>query len=230
MATGRAPAGFTLLELLVVISIIAILASMLMSGIKIARTSALATKCCSNLRQLMTGCEGYAADQEGALPPAMIDYPAGGDVFWFGLLGPYVEAANNDSGSYAALRQGSVVWGCPVYTKNPSILWACGYGMNMWPREPECTVPGGGTRFTNYQIPGQTTTGYGLYVTVYQAQLTKPSTRPLFSDGKTWELAAGINSAGDTPVRHRDRLGVAYCDGHVELDTPTLLRSQRDNP
>jgi prepilin-type N-terminal cleavage/methylation domain-containing protein/prepilin-type processing-associated H-X9-DG protein len=222
--------GFTLIELLVVISIIAILASMLMSGVKLARSAAQSTACCSNLRQLMLGSEGYAADQEGALPPSMIDVPSGADTFWFGLLGPYVEAASNDSGTFGVLRQSSVVWGCPSYVRNSSILWACGYGMNMWPREPERTTPGGNTRFTNYQIPGQTTTAYGLYVTITQAQLTRPASRPLFGDAKTWELPAGITSAGDTTPRHRGRLGVAYADGHVDLTTPTDLRSQRDNP
>ena len=230
MTRSPARVGFSLIKLLVVISIIAILASLLMAGVGIARSSALSLKCTSNLRQLLIGSETYCADQEGALPPSMIDLPAGVDTFWFGLLGPFVDAATDDSGSFTVLRQRSIVWGCPAYRKDPAVLYSCGYGMNMWPREPERTVAGGGTRFTNYQIPGVGTSIYGLYTIIFQAQLTHPSTRPLYGDSRTWELPGGINSLGDTSPRHRGRLGVAYCDGHVELVTPTLLRSQRDNP
>lgn len=230
MGSNRERTGFTLIELLVVVSVIAILASLLMSGIGIARSAALSTKCTSNLRQIALGGEGYAADQDGALPPSMIDLPSGADTFWFGLLGPYVEAASDDSGSFNVLNQGSVLWGCPTFKKNPAILWTCGYGMNMWPREPERTVPGGNVRFTNYQIPGSPVTSYGLYAAIHQAQLTHASTRPLYGDSRTWELPPGISSAGDTSARHRGRLAVAYADGHAELVTATTLRSQRDNP
>lgn len=230
MCRNRVETGFTLIELLVVVSIIAILASLLMSGVNLVRSAALSTTCSSNLRQILLASEGYTTDQDGALPPSMIDLPAGADTFWFGLIGPYAEAARDDSGTFNALNQGSVIWGCPSYKKNPAILWACGYGMNMWPREPERTVPGGGTRFTNYQVPGSAVSGYGLYATIYQAQLTHAANRPLYGDSKTWELPPGVTSAGDTPARHRGKLAVAYCDGHAELVTATALRSQRDNP
>ena len=226
MLTSTARTAFSLIELLVVISIIAVLASMLMAGVKLARSAALSTKCCANLRQLAAGSEGYSADQEGMLPPAMIDYSSGPDIFWFGLLGPYVEAATNDSGSFTVLKQSSIVWGCPAYKKDPAVLYTCGYGMNMWPREPERVVTGGSTRFTNYQLVGFTTSTYGLYVTIHQAQLSHTASRPLYGDSRTWELP---NGAGTTP-RHRDKLGVAFCDGHVELLTPAQLLSQRDNP
>ena len=230
MRTNRVETGFTLIELLVVVSIIAILASLLMSGVGLVRSAALSTRCSSNLGQILLAGEGYAADQEGALPPSMIDVTAGADTFWFALIGPYAEAARDDSGSFNSLSQGSVIWGCPAYRKDPAILWACGYGMNMWPREPERTVPGGGTRFTNYQIPGSPVSGYGLYATIFQAQVSHAATRPLYGDSKTWELPPGVSSAGDTPARHRGKLAAAYADGHTELVTAATLRSQRDNP
>ncbi len=54
--------GFTLIEILVVIVIIAILAAMLLPAISGARQRAHRTVCLNNLRQLMTAFEMYAED------------------------------------------------------------------------------------------------------------------------------------------------------------------------
>ena len=60
--------GFTLFELLVVISIIALLAAMLMPAIKLVRTAAYRASCQSNLRQMHLGLASYAEDFS-VLPP-----------------------------------------------------------------------------------------------------------------------------------------------------------------
>jgi prepilin-type N-terminal cleavage/methylation domain-containing protein len=60
--------GFTLVELLVVISIIALLASFLLPGLSRAREYAYLTTCKNNLRQTAIGFLIYAADNNGELP------------------------------------------------------------------------------------------------------------------------------------------------------------------
>ena len=55
--TGKA---FTLLELLIVSSIIAVLAALLMPSIKMVRVAAQSAGCLSNLRQLGMGLLAYA--------------------------------------------------------------------------------------------------------------------------------------------------------------------------
>jgi prepilin-type N-terminal cleavage/methylation domain-containing protein/prepilin-type processing-associated H-X9-DG protein len=62
--------GFTLVELLVVIGIIAVLVSILLPTLGRARRAAQVTKCLSNIRQLSVAVNGYMAENRGTLPEA----------------------------------------------------------------------------------------------------------------------------------------------------------------
>src|SRR5687767_14593765 len=68
--------GFTLVELLVVIGIIAVLISILLPVIGRVRRQALRTKCTSNLRQLVTAMTVYAGDNKGGWYTDTADYGA----------------------------------------------------------------------------------------------------------------------------------------------------------
>lgn len=60
--------GFTLVELLVVISIIALLMSVLMPALSRAREQARAMKCASSLKQMGLGWQMYADENDGYFP------------------------------------------------------------------------------------------------------------------------------------------------------------------
>ena len=75
--------GFTLLELLVVVSIITMLLSMMLPSLRSAREKSRQTKCLSNLRQLNVGWQLYCQNNDDRLPSPH----TGGTADWIDALG-----------------------------------------------------------------------------------------------------------------------------------------------
>jgi prepilin-type N-terminal cleavage/methylation domain-containing protein/prepilin-type processing-associated H-X9-DG protein len=72
---GGAPAaGFTLVELLVVVSIVALLLSILLPSLRGAREEAKAAVCASNIRQIALANLGYAVEYHGRFCPGARDF------------------------------------------------------------------------------------------------------------------------------------------------------------
>jgi prepilin-type N-terminal cleavage/methylation domain-containing protein len=68
--------GFTLMELLVVVAIIAVLAALLLPVLARAKSTAQRAVCGNNLRQIGIGIRMYAEDSSDAFPPATNQPPA----------------------------------------------------------------------------------------------------------------------------------------------------------
>lgn len=123
--SDRARRGFTLVELLVVIGIIAVLVALLLPSLNKARQQAQTAKCLSNLREIGHGIQMYAAETNGFLVPGWIqeggpdDDGAGGpgrDNYATILVGMKYLTAPNRRGPTGDDDAGSVidsVFRCP---------------------------------------------------------------------------------------------------------------------
>jgi prepilin-type N-terminal cleavage/methylation domain-containing protein/prepilin-type processing-associated H-X9-DG protein len=182
-ATGRR-AGFTLVELLVVIGIIALLISILLPALSAAQRSGRSIKCSSALRQIGTAFNMYAIEFKGYWPPAVHAksstlYPINDEIRWPDLLAKYVSGAQIEKADdINKIRQNSVIWGCPEWAKalenddtNPTDKVRVGYGMNAYPMYFDDYSPANMATIQNSQ---------GRYIK--QIEWRKPTDRGLIID------------------------------------------------
>lgn len=96
--------GFTLIELMIVIAIIAILAAILVPNFVKARAQGQLTSCKSNLKNIGTACEMFAADHNGRYPVQASDLNVPANANTSAYLQRFPECplnANNGQGDYS---------------------------------------------------------------------------------------------------------------------------------
>ena len=124
MAPRRARRGFTLVELLVVVAIIALLLGILLPALSKARDIARTTVCTSNSRQLVVALVQYSVEWKAKYPPN-INVPANQQEYWHDeeRIGRYLpQMAELDSGTI-----GGGVFACPEDRDSGRT-----YAMNLW--------------------------------------------------------------------------------------------------
>jgi prepilin-type N-terminal cleavage/methylation domain-containing protein len=87
--------GFTLLELLIVIAIVAVLIGLLLPAIQAARDAAARVQSSNNLRQILLGMHQYADDHGGQLPQCNGDWPPNGRDTLLKCVMPYHDEGAN---------------------------------------------------------------------------------------------------------------------------------------
>ena len=136
--------GFTLVELLVVIGIIAALIALLLPALTNARRQAARLKCAASLAQIGHAVAMYANDFKGRIPVAWNEprpgWPTG--FHWYAHLAPYLSGGVTEDG-FVAARSSSVLWGCPAWdgliepTGPPwGECWNTGYTYSALPLAP----------------------------------------------------------------------------------------------
>jgi len=206
--------GFTLVELLVVIGIIAVLISLLLPALQKARQSALRVSCLSNMRQCVMEMHLYALANRDRIP---IGYDwsdkTRSNVLWetvsFNPYGTYSQLGFLYAAGY---MQSPSIWYCPaelydmreMYNQRPYPDWS---RYNAWPP---------GTYSNNV-----TRMGYWARPTTYwsntwtPATLNKyiPSTVPHLSRLKSLALLDEGYQKVPIQRRHGKGMNVAYADG-----------------
>jgi prepilin-type N-terminal cleavage/methylation domain-containing protein/prepilin-type processing-associated H-X9-DG protein len=135
--------GFTLVELLVVIGIIAVLIGILLPALQAARRQATTVQCLSNLRQLGLGITMYVNENKGTYPQPFNDgdlsTAAGASALWFNAVDPYLQRQMLDTSSGAAAKRNyTLLKQDPVYFsfgENTAVTGGNGsrtYKMNLW--------------------------------------------------------------------------------------------------
>lgn len=239
----RRRVGFTLVELLVVICIIAVLMAMLLPALARARKSALRAACASNLRQVVVGLIGYAGEHKGRFPaPAMSWFPQKEDwIHW--------EPTRD-------IRDSRLL---PYLGNNPKVL-ECPMGVPQRPptRGPFSTFPPYPFSYSlNVRITGFSMTGdftrpeWGLKITqiprASQIILALEEDTVGINDGAWWtgagdlvsglpdlvsvlhdgnqEFFPGVIFGGQYPYAGRGNIG--FVDGHVEFLARAEMRWPR---
>jgi prepilin-type N-terminal cleavage/methylation domain-containing protein/prepilin-type processing-associated H-X9-DG protein len=219
----RQPHGFTLVELLVVIAVITILASMLLPAFSGARRRALAVRSVSNVRQLGLGMHLYASDF-GQLPR---DPREEGESAWIFTIAPYLTAVDG-------------IRTCPADPLREARMQArsCGYVLNYYTsggQPASFDNPAGDPLFgfdpdrnvDAFPRPAET-------FLLFEASNAGvgASRPPVFDDHThpdTWLLGWGHVLADIDPHRHGPGANYLFADWHVRSIPAARLRSRIEN-
>ena len=207
----------TLVELLVVVAIIALLASVLLPSLGRAKEEARRVICLSNLRQMAIAAHSYAVMFDDSYPIAY-----------------YFESRPPLFISHAWDFVSTKDWSTGQTRVEPGLLWGSGVSMEIqqcpsfngkanWLEDPYT----GYNYNTSYIGHGS---GESIVAPARMSDVHEPSNCALFGDG---EYAAGANkfmrapwpnpgdagffgrAAGTQGFRHLDKTNVAFCDGHA---------------
>jgi prepilin-type N-terminal cleavage/methylation domain-containing protein/prepilin-type processing-associated H-X9-DG protein len=229
----RQPAGFTLVELLVSIAVMAILAAMILPALSQSKQTAWRTQCTSNLRQLGMATELYWDDNKGNCFRYVLDTTNYGQIYWFGWIGPGPEGQRPFDLSLGALHpyvNDSHVRICPSLNyalaqfkfKADNMVFS--YGYNFYLSAVSTNPPVAAGKISH---PAETVL-FADAAQVNDFQTPASPSNPMLEE---WYYVDTNTSYPNGHFRHIQRANVVFCDGHVtdEKSVPGSLDQRLPN-
>lgn len=215
--------AFTLTELLVVVAILAILASLLLPVLGRGKSSAWRADCASNLRQLGLAAQFYWDDNSGNTFRWLEGPTNGGQTYWFGWLGAGAEGQRPfdlSAGVLYPYLEGSTVRLCPAlnYTlaqfklKADGAVCAFGYNLYLSPTNTLTLV-----NMSRVAHPADAAL-FADSAQVNDFQAPASHSNPMIEEWYYLSFASNYSSSSYYPnghFRHSQRANLVFCDGHV---------------
>ncbi len=209
--------GFTLIELILVVSILAILMGFILPALHRARLKSLDAICMSNLRQFGLAGQLYWGDNDGQAFPYQFRSLEGESIYWFGWLGRGDEGDRKFDISKGALYKyvnNNNIQTCARLNyindkfKLKATSAAYGYGYNLH-------LDGGSSSEPVMMGSLSNPSAVAFLADAAQVNTFQP---PASKNNPMIEEFYYVNNREQTAhFRHDKKSYVAFCDGRVEL-------------
>jgi len=219
-AIQQGGAGFTLIEVFVVIAVLTLMAALILPVLSRSKLSARRIKCASNLRQIGIAGQMYWDDNAGYAFRYRGISTNGGDLYWFGWLERGVEGQRTFDPKLGALYSylGSRgVEMCPSLDyafrefKLKALGAAYGYGYNLGLSAPLHEPP---LNLARVKHPSDC----AVFADAAQVNTFQPPASPQNPLLEEFYFV-GTNET-TAHFRHRQTANVVFCDGHVGSERP----------
>ncbi len=194
---SRSGAGFTLVELLVVITIIVVLAALSLAGIRAVRQNAQSVRCTENLRSWGLAIRGYASENNGAVVWNGWASIATTNRYYETYLGGSLDNATST-------MDGKRVFATQLFRRCPSQAWdgsgngPVGYAMTR-PNPKTANVP-----------------SYNINTASDPTQLLMMIDGSALNISGSGDFATAVKPIClDKDPRHRHNVNALFADGHI---------------